>query len=169
MLVKLEDRHKTAFRTHQGYYEWLVMPFGLTNAPASFQALMNQIFQDFLRKFVLVFFDDILIYNASWSTHLQHLQQVLSIMQEHQLHAKLSKCAFGTQQIAYLGHMVSSSGVHMDPDKVESVLQWPIPTTLKQLRGFLCLTSYYHRFIKGYASLASPLHDLLKKGCFSVV
>nr|KYP73577.1 Retrovirus-related Pol polyprotein from transposon 297 family [Cajanus cajan] len=142
------------------------MPFGLTNAPASFQALMNQIFQDFLRKFVLVFFDDILIYSASWSAHLQHLQQVLSIMQEHQLHAKLSKCAFGTQQIAYLGHMVSSSGAHMDPDKVQSVLQWPTPTTLKQLRGFLGLTSYYRRFIKGYASLASPLHDLLKKDAF---
>ena len=166
LLVKPEDCHKIAFRTHQGHYEWLVMPFDLTNAPTSFQALMNQIFQQFLRKFVLVFFYDILIYSASWFAHLQHVEQVLSLMQEHHLHAKLSKCAFGITQISYLGHLVSSSGVYMDPDKVETVLQWSIPTTLKQLRGFLGLTSYYRRFIKGYATFTALLHELLKKDSF---
>ena len=95
ILVKDEDRYKTTFRTHQGHYEWLVMPFGLTNALATFQSLMNDIFQGILRKFVLVFFDDILVYSPSWTEHLQHLEVVLQVLKQHQLYAKLSKCSFG--------------------------------------------------------------------------
>jgi len=127
---------------------------------------MNHIFLTILRQFVLVFFDDILIYSASWRDHLLHLEKVLSILQEHQLHVKLHKCAFGTKQIAYLGHMISSIGVSMDSDKVVVVLQWLVPSNIKQLRGFLGLTGYYRRFVKGYVALASPLHDLLKKNAF---
>ncbi|XP_017442721.2 uncharacterized protein LOC108347805 [Vigna angularis] len=166
ILVKPDDRHKTAFRTHQGHYEWLVMPFGLTNAPATFQCLMNNIFQPFLRKFVLVFFDDILVFSASWKTHLYHLEVVLKVLQREHLYAKLSKCTFGTQQINYLGHTIEGNNVHMDKDKVQAVLEWPQPRNIKQLRGFLGLTGYYRRFIKGYASLASPLTELLKKNAF---
>ncbi|MCI13843.1 hypothetical protein A2U01_0034965, partial [Trifolium medium] len=99
ILVKPEDRCKTAFRTHHGHYEWLVMPFGLTNAPATFQCLMNKIFQSALRKFVLVFFDDILVYSTSWREHLIHLESVLQTLQHHQLYARLSKCSFGANEV----------------------------------------------------------------------
>ncbi|XP_072086978.1 uncharacterized protein [Arachis hypogaea] len=148
IMVKPEDRFKTAFQTHQGLYEWLVMPFGLTNAPATFQSLMNDVFRPFLRKFVL------------------HLELVLKLLQQEQLFAKLSKCLFGTSEVDYLGHTISGNGVHMERAKVEAVTDWKPPQNLKQLREFLGLTSYYRCFIKGYATIAAPLIDLLKKEAF---
>ncbi|XP_057746886.1 uncharacterized protein LOC130966135 [Arachis stenosperma] len=155
ILVSPEDRYKTAFRTHQGLYEWLVMPFGLTNAPATFQNLMNDVFRPYLRKFVLVFFDDILVYSPSFTLHLQHLETVLKLLQQECLFAKLSKCSFGTSEIDYLGHTISDSGVHMEKAKVQAIMEWPQPTNVKQLRGFLGLTGYYRRFIRHYASIAT--------------
>jgi len=95
ILVHPIARHKTAFRTHHGWYEWLFMPLGLTNAPATFQSLIRFVFVAFMRKFVLVFFDDILVYSPSWTTHLDHLSQVLQMIKQHLLFAKLFKCSFG--------------------------------------------------------------------------
>lgn len=166
ILMNPADRHKTAFRTHQGHYEWLVMPFGLSNAPASFQCLMNEVFQFALRKFVLVFFDDILIYSPTWMSHLDHLERVLHTLQQHVLFVKLSKCSFGMLEVDYLGHTVSGNGVSMDKGKVQAVLDWPPPKNLKQLRGFLGLTGYYRRFIKSYSTIALPLTNLLKRDAF---
>lgn len=166
ILLKPEDRCKTAFRTHHGHYEWLVMPFGFTNAPATFQSLMNDIFAGLLRRFVLVFFDDILIYSSNWKDHLHHLEVVLHILKKQKLYARFSKCCFGVTKIEYLGHTLSGDRVSMDLSKLKAIKNWPEPTNLKQLQGFLGLTGYYRRFIRSYANIAAPLTDLLKKDSF---
>ena len=137
------------------------------NALATFQVAMNDIFIPYLRKFVLVFFDDILIYSKTWEEHLQHLQLVLSILQRHSFFVNLKKCSFGRSQVEYLGHVLSEQGVAVDQMKVKTVLEWPMPKSIKGLRGFLGLTGYYRKFIKNYGKVAKPLTDLLKKGAFS--
>ena len=142
------------------------MPFGLTNAPSTFQALMNEVLRPFLRKSVLVFFDDILIYSSSYTEHLRHVRAVLSVLRDHSLFLKRSKCSFAERSVAYLGHIISADGVAMDPSKIEVVQSWPQPRSIKALRGFLGLTGYYRRFINDYGANAAPLTALLKKEAF---
>lgn len=154
--MKHEDIQKTTFTTHLGHYEYVVMPFGLTNAPATFQTLMNTILAALLRKFALVFFDDILIYSQSITDHVEHLRTVLSTLRQHQLFAKLSKCIFGQSEIEYLGHIVSRQGVATDPTKLAVIQKWPESTSVTELIAFLGLTGYYKRFIKDYGIICRP-------------
>lgn len=142
ILVKYEDRYKNAFRTHQGLYEWLVITFGLSNAPATFQSLMSHVFHAQLRKSVLVFFDGMSVYIPYSSAHLSHLDEVLQLMRLHSLFAKMSKCCFGFTEVDYLGHTSSSFGVQMDKSNIQAVLDLPLPSSIKQLRGIFCLSCY---------------------------
>jgi hypothetical protein len=125
-----DDIPKTAFRTHHGHFNFLVMAFGLTNVTSTFQ---NNVLHAYLRRFVLVFFYDTLIYNTTWAEHLQHVQPVLLVLRQHKLAVKQSKCSFGTSSITYLSHIISDAGVAMDSAKVEAVQAWPCPTTVKGL------------------------------------
>ncbi|KAL7003706.1 hypothetical protein U1Q18_052414 [Sarracenia purpurea var. burkii] len=120
--VKKEDIEKTAFRTRYGHYEFLVMPFGVTNAPAAFMDLMNRVFKEFLDEFVIVFIDDILIYSKSDDEHKEHLRKVLHTLRSHKLYAKLKKCEFWLREVAFLGHMINSNRISVDPQKVEAVI-----------------------------------------------
>jgi hypothetical protein len=157
------DAEKTAFRTHEGLCKFLVMPFGLMNAPVTFQALMNDVLRPFLRRFVLIFFDDILIFSASWAEHLQHVCVVLTKLREHQLFMKKSKCAFSREEVSYLGHVISAAGVAMDDQKVRTVVEWPVSQSVWVVHMFLGLAGYYRRFINDYGAIATLLIALLRK------
>lgn len=158
------EEYKTAFQTHSGHYEYKVMPFGLTGAPATFLSAMNDILSSVLRKFVLVFFDDILIYSPDLQTHLLHLREVFQLLAQKQWKVKLSKCSFAQQQLSYLGDIIGAHGVSTDPQKIADVINWAVPKTLKKLRGFLCLAGYYRKFVKNFGLISKPLTSLLKKG-----
>ena len=158
-----EDVSKTAFRTRYGHFEFLIMPFGLTNAPAAFMDLMNRIFRPYLDQFVIVFIDDILIYLGSGEEHAKHLGIVLQTLREHRLYAKLSKCQFWLASVAFLGHIVSVEGVSVDPQKVESILNWKPPTSVTEIRSFLGLAEYYCKFVEGFSKIAAPLTRLTRK------
>ena len=139
IIMKEEDIQKIAFGAHEGHYEFLVIPFKLMSEPSTFQSLMNSIFKPFLRKFVLVFFDDILIYSKSWEEHVQHVDKVLQLLKEQQLYAKHSKWFFGVKEVDYLGHIVFHEGVKVDPNKIKEMMDCLIPKTLKNIKGLLGL------------------------------
>ena len=162
--ISNQDVPKTAFTTKFGSYEWLVLPFGLCNAPSTFQTLMNSLFfGKGLDKFVIVYLDDILIFSNSLGEHAQHVKVVMDILRENKLYANPEKCMFFHQELPFVGHTISRTGVSMDTSKVQSILDWPDLTSVKDIERFLGLTGYYRRFIKDYAKLTLPLVSLKQK------
>ena len=139
------------------------MPFGLTNAPATFQRLMDRILRPFINNFVVVYLDDITIYSKTFEQHLEHVQSVFQTLREANLKLNLEKCYFFLNNIKFLGHEIGKDGIKIDQRLTNKVKNFPTPTTLRQLRGFLGLASYYRRFIQGFSKIAKPLNQLLKK------
>ncbi|GJZ89645.1 putative reverse transcriptase domain-containing protein [Tanacetum coccineum] len=141
--VQEEDIPKTTFKTRYGHYEFQVMPFGLTNAPAVFMDLMNRVCKPYLDKFVIVFIDDILIYSKNKQEHEEHLKLILELLKKEELYAKFSKYEFWIPKVQFLGHMIDSEGIHVDPAKIESIKDWTSPKSPTEIRQFLGLAGYY--------------------------
>nr|GEZ88508.1 putative reverse transcriptase domain-containing protein [Tanacetum cinerariifolium] len=139
------------------------MPFGLTNAPAVFMDLMNRVCKPYLDKFVIVFIDDILIYSKEEKKHEEHLKTILELLKKEELYAKFSKCEFWIPKVQFLGHVIDSQGIHVDPAKIESVKKWASPKSPTKIRQFLGLAGYYQRFIKGFSKVAKPMTKLTQK------
>jgi hypothetical protein len=157
--VRDQDIHKTAFQTHDGLMEWVAMPFGLCNAPATFQRMMNDILRDFLHKLVIVYLDDVCIYNRTLEEHLERLRLVLQRFKEEGLKLRLDKCFFSLQEIEYLCYTVSAGTISVSTKKVEAVADWPVPTTQKKVSSFVQFCSFYGRFIHHFSDLRAPLTD----------
>ena len=157
------DEGKTTCVTRYGAFEFLVMPFGLTNAPATFCTLMNQLFHDYLDKFVVVYLDDIVVYSRTLEEHVEHLRTILGILRENPLYVKKEKCYFAQEEILFLGHHVGGSLILMDQEKVHAIQEWQAPTKVMELRSFLGLVYYYRRFIASYSRCAASLTELLWK------
>ena len=156
------EEWKTAFLTRYGLFEYLVMPFGLQNAPATFQHFINSVLHEFLDKFASAYLDDIIIYSKTKREHREHVHKVLRALQKAGLQLDINKCEFTVQETKYLGLIVTSDGIKMDPQKVEAILQWKLPTGIKDLQSFIGFANFYRRFIKGFSTIARPLTNMLK-------
>ncbi|GKA44234.1 putative reverse transcriptase domain-containing protein [Tanacetum coccineum] len=161
--VRNEDIPKTAFRTRYGHYEFQVMTFGLTNAPAVFIDLMNRVCKPYLDKFVIVFIDDILIYSRNKEEYADYLRIILELLRKEKLYANFSKCHLWISIVQYLGHLIDSQGLHVDPAKIEAVKNWASPTTPTEIHQFLGFAGYYRRFIKDFSKIAKSLTELTQK------
>ncbi len=161
--IREGDEWKTAFSTTSGHYEYRVMPFGLVNSPSVFQAFINDVFRDMLNRWVIVYMDDILVYSDSLEMHISHVRAVLQRLISHQLYAKAEKCEFHQTSTTFLGYVVSPEGVAMDDHKVQAVLNWPKPMTVKEMQRFLGFANFYRRFIRDFSSIAAPLTSMTKR------
>ena len=156
-----EDKAKTAFTVGPlGFWECERMPFGLTNAPATFQRLMETSMGDLYLKYCLLYLDDIVIFSKTYEDHIQRLEAVFQKLHQAGLKLSPSKCRFFQKEIKYLGHMISEAGVSVDPEKVASVKDWPIPQTVTAVQRFIGFASFYRRFLKDFAKVTKPLHEV---------
>ncbi|KAG7599432.1 Reverse transcriptase domain [Arabidopsis suecica] len=161
--MKEGDEWKTAFKTKQGLYEWLVMPFGLTNAPSTFMRLMNHVLRKHIGVFVVVYFDDILVYSKNLEDHVMHLRLVLDLLRKEKLYANFKKCTFCTDNLVFLGFVVSADGIKVDEEKVKAIREWPSPKNVSEVRSFHGLAGFYRRFVKDFSTIAAPLTEVIKK------
>ena len=157
------DEYKTAFRTRYGLYEYLVMPFGLCNAPSSFQHYINDNLREYLDIFCTAYIDDILIYSNNAKEHRDHVRKVLERLRAAGLQADIKKCEFHVEEVKYLGLVISTQGIRMDPEKVAAVRDWESPANVKDVQSFLGFANFYRRFIKGFSRIAGPLTKLTGK------
>ena len=165
--IREGDEWKTAFKTKAGLFEWLVMPFGLSNAPSTFMRMMNQVLQPFIGKFVVVYFDDILIYSTTEDEHLQHLREVLHVLQTNELYINSKKCSFMIDSVLFLGYVINSEGIKVDDEKIKAIQEWPTPKDIHQVRSFHGLASFYRRFIRDFSTIMAPITNCMKKGKFA--
>ena len=156
--MKEDDIPKMAFRTHWGHFEFVVIPFGVSNAPATFQRLMNKVFAKELDAFILVYLDDILVFSRTKEEYLEHIRTTLGRLRDAKIYARLHKCEFYKDKVEYLGFDVSTRGVQPSSDKVRAVVEWPKPSSVKDVRSFLGLAGFYRRFIKNFSLKAKPLY-----------
>ncbi|KAJ1038012.1 hypothetical protein NDA10_005682 [Ustilago hordei] len=156
------DEWKTAFGTQLGLYEYLVMPFGLANALAHFQSFINDIFQDIIGVYVVVYLDDFLIFSDTEESHVKHVTEVLTRLRSNRLFAKLLKCEFHTKIVEFLGYIIKPTGIEMDPEKVCTVKEWPMLESIHDIQRFLGFANLYQRFIAHFARIAKPLTSLVK-------
>lgn len=161
--VREGDEWKTAFRTHLGLFEYTVMPFGLTNAPATFQAYIQDTLHDILDVVCIVYLDDILIFSRTQEEHDRHCLMVLEQLRKGRLFANAEKCEFDKPEVEYLGYIIGAQGIKMNPKKLQTVMDWPVPLSVKDVQSFLGFSNFYRRFIKNYSRIALPLHNLTKK------
>ena len=161
--MRPEDREKTAFATPSGLYEFLRMPYGLSTAPATFSRAISIVLSGLTYETCLCYFDDVIIFSEDINDHCERLKTVLQRFREHNLRVKATKCSFGADKVVYLGHTVSSAGIHTDPSKIKAVQELPPPVNLESLRSFLGLAGYYRKFIPQFATIAAPLTALTKK------
>ena len=161
--VKEEDWHKLAFKTNLGLWEPRVMPFGVKNGPACFQRVMNDVFQNSYGVNMLVYLDDILIYSPGEEEHLEDLRSVLTQLREHGYYVKKSKCEFGKREIDWVGHKLIENGIAVQPNKTKVIEEWKQPTNITELRAFLGMVNYYHKFVSRMAMIVRPLNELLQK------
>ena len=147
-------------------YEWMVIPFTLSNASSTFMRVMTQVLKPFMGKFLVVYFDDILIYLKSREQHLDHLTQVCTTLRKESLYGNLKKCSFFTDKVVFLGFIVSSEGVSADPQKVQAIVDWPEPKNIHEILNFHGFASFYCRFIKEFSTITSPITDCMKQGEF---
>ena len=160
--VRLGDEWKTAFKTQDGLFEWFVMPFGLSNAPSTFMRVMTHVLQPLIGKFMVVYFDDILIYSQSKEEHLTHIRQVFLTLREAKLYVNLKKCSFMQPHVLFLGFIVSEHDISADPKKVRVIRGWPETQSITETRSFHDLDSFYRRFIRGFSTIMAPINECLK-------
>jgi hypothetical protein len=143
------------------------MPFGLSNAPSTFMQLMNQVLKPFIENFVVIYFDDILIYSRNPVNHMDHMRKVLEVLRENKLFINLKKCSFMMDQLLFLGFVVSADGIRVDEEKVRAIREWPTPKTVEEVRSFHGLATFYRRFIQNFSSIVAPITECMKKEKFN--
>jgi hypothetical protein len=163
ILISKEDRPKTAFRTPFGHFQFKVLIQGLTNAPATFQTVMTSLLHPYIRKFVIVYIDDILIFSKTKAEHQAHVRLVLKVLKREKFYVCKVESSFAPKEIKYLGRIVNEHGIRHDPKKVEVVQTWPVPKNGRYVKSFLGLVKYFRKFIEHYSQITVPLTNLTKK------